>query len=129
VFNKIFSALVKEAGTPEQVMIDATHLKAHRTSASLVKKGMFPALLADKGYDADWYRDALRHIGIVPCIPYRRNRKTQREYDKALYKRRHKIENAFGKIKDWCAVALRYYRHAHTFLSVITIAAILIFWL
>ncbi len=44
VFDKIFSALVKEAGVPDQVMIDATHLKAHRTSASLVKKGMFPVL-------------------------------------------------------------------------------------
>lgn len=44
VFNKIFEALVREAGTPDQVMIDATHLKAHRTAASLVKKGMFPAL-------------------------------------------------------------------------------------
>ena len=26
-----------------QVMIDATHLKAHRTAASLPKKGLFPA--------------------------------------------------------------------------------------
>lgn len=44
VFNKIFDALVKEAGTPEGLMIDSTHLKAHRTAASLLKKGMFPAL-------------------------------------------------------------------------------------
>jgi len=27
-------------------MIDATHLKAHRTAASLLKKGLFPAVLA-----------------------------------------------------------------------------------
>jgi putative transposase len=44
VFNKIFTALVEEAGPPERLMIDATHLKAHRTAASLQKKGMFPAL-------------------------------------------------------------------------------------
>ena len=44
VFNKIFEALVKEGGPPERLMIDATHLKAHRTAASLQKKGMFPAL-------------------------------------------------------------------------------------
>jgi len=25
-------------------MIDATHLKAHRTAASLLKKGMFPVV-------------------------------------------------------------------------------------
>lgn len=86
-------------------------------------------LLADKGYDADWYRDTLRAIGIIPCIPTRKNRKTQIDYDKTLYKQRHKIENAFGKLKDWRAIALRYHRHAHTFLSIITIAAIIIFWL
>jgi transposase-like protein len=29
---------------PERIMIDATHLKAHRTAASLLKKGMFRAI-------------------------------------------------------------------------------------
>ena len=44
VFNRIFSALAGEAGDPDRVMIDATHLKAHRTAASLLKKGLFPAV-------------------------------------------------------------------------------------
>jgi putative transposase len=42
VFNKIFAALAAEAGKPKRLMIDATHLKAHRTAASLLKKGLFP---------------------------------------------------------------------------------------
>ena len=40
VFNRIFAALVKEAGAPDILMIDATHLKAHRTASSLLKKGL-----------------------------------------------------------------------------------------
>src|SRR5512143_2895318 len=44
VFNRIFTQLAAKAGTPERLMIDATHLKAHRTAASLLKKGMFPAV-------------------------------------------------------------------------------------
>lgn len=44
VFDRIFAALVKESGLPDRLMIDATHIKAHRTAASLLKKGMFPAL-------------------------------------------------------------------------------------
>jgi len=28
---------------PDELQIDATHLKAHRTASSLLKKGMFPA--------------------------------------------------------------------------------------
>ncbi|EPE60378.1 IS5 family transposase [Exiguobacterium sp. S17] len=42
VFNRIFAGLAAEGGPPDQLMIDATHLKAHRTAASLLKKGLFP---------------------------------------------------------------------------------------
>ena len=42
VFNKIFAELARRAGKPARLMIDATHLKAHRTAASLLKKGLFP---------------------------------------------------------------------------------------
>jgi putative transposase len=42
VFNKIFAELARKAGKPHRLMIDATHLKAHRTAASLLKKGLFP---------------------------------------------------------------------------------------
>lgn len=44
IFNKIFMELVEKHGTTERLMIDATHLKAHRTAASLLKKGLFPAV-------------------------------------------------------------------------------------
>ena len=44
VFNKIFMELVEKQGDTGRLMIDATHLKAHRTAASLLKKGLFPAV-------------------------------------------------------------------------------------
>jgi transposase len=44
IFNKIFAELAKTAGKDGRLMIDATHLKAHRTAASLLKKGLFPAV-------------------------------------------------------------------------------------
>jgi transposase len=44
VFDRIFTALATEGGKPERIMIDATHLKAHRTAASLAQKGAFPAV-------------------------------------------------------------------------------------
>jgi transposase len=46
VFDRIFAALATEGGPPERQMIDSTHLKAHRTAASLLKKGLFPAASA-----------------------------------------------------------------------------------
>ena len=41
VFDRILAALAGEGLRPERIMIDAIHLKAHRTAASLLKKGMF----------------------------------------------------------------------------------------
>lgn len=40
VFNRIFTELAKDGDGI--LMIDATHLKAHRTAASLLKKGLYP---------------------------------------------------------------------------------------
>jgi putative transposase len=51
VFNRIFAALSAQGGVPEQLMIDATHLKAHRTAASLLKKGLYPDISDEAGAD------------------------------------------------------------------------------
>ncbi len=44
IFHKIFLELSRKNGSMEQLMIDATHLKAHRTAASLLKKGLYPGV-------------------------------------------------------------------------------------
>ncbi len=43
VFDRIFAALTAAPGAPGRLMLDATHLKAHRTAASLLQRGLFPA--------------------------------------------------------------------------------------
>jgi transposase len=45
-------------------------------------------LLADRGYDADWFRQALIQKGIAPCIPPKKNRKIPIAFDQILYKQR-----------------------------------------
>ena len=50
------------------------------------------AMLGDKGYDADWFRNALIKRGIVPCIPSKANRKLPIAHDQTLYRQRHKID-------------------------------------
>ena len=87
------------------------------------------ALIADRGYDADWFRNLLRSMGISPCIPSRKLRKVPVLYGTELYKRRHKIENSFGRLKDWRRVATRYDRCPKVFLSACALAAIVMFWL
>ncbi len=45
VFNRILAELAAEGGETDNLMVDATHLKAHRTAASLLKKGLYPDVL------------------------------------------------------------------------------------
>ena len=42
VFDRIFAELASASAATDTVMIDATHLKAPRTAASLLKKGLYP---------------------------------------------------------------------------------------
>ena len=81
------------------------------------------------GYDADWFREALKQKGIRACIPGRKQRKTAVRYDKRRYKRRNRIEIMFGRLKDWRRVATRYDRCPEVFLSAIALAATVMFWL
>ena len=85
--------------------------------------------MADRDYDADWYRQALQDKGIKPCIPDRKSRGKPVKYDKCRYKRRNRIEIMFGKLKDWRRIATRYDRCPKGFLSAIALAATIIFWL
>ena len=99
--------------------------------AALMLDALPPAktMLGDRGYVADWFRDALAARGITACIPSKINRKTPIPHDAILYRQRHKIENMFGRLKDWRRIHTRYDRCAHTFMSAIAIAATVIFWL
>ena len=49
VFERIFAALAAEPGPPGRLLLDTTHLKAHRTAASLRKKGLRHAASAAPG--------------------------------------------------------------------------------
>ena len=86
-------------------------------------------LTVPRGYDADWFREALQAKGIKPCIPGRKSRLQPVKYDKRRYRRRNRIEIMFGRLKDWRRVATRYDRCPQVFFSAIALAATIIFWL
>ncbi len=85
-------------------------------------------LLGDKGYDPDWLGTALAQRGIAACIPSKANRKVPIPHDTALC-RRHKIEIMLGSLKAWRRIHTRHDRCARTFMSAISSAATVIFWL
>jgi transposase len=117
-------------GRPVRLLLTAGQVSDHRGAAALLDDlPAARALIADRGYDSSQFRTALIARGIAPCIPSTRTRKVASPYDRTLYRQRHKIENAFGRLKDWRRIATRYDRCAHTFQSAICIAAVVTFWL
>ena len=68
-------------------------------------------------------------MGITPCNPSKTNRKVEIGHDAILYKTRHKIENMFGRMKDWRRVAILFDRRADIFLAACALAATVLFWL
>ena len=128
--NSKLHAVCDGQGKPVVLLLTEGQTSDHTGARRLFDK--LPAaevLIGDRGYDSNGLRDALTKQGITPCIPPTKNRKKAIEYDKALYKQRHKIENMFAKLKDWRRIATRYDRCAHTFFSAICIAAAVLFYL
>lgn len=83
-------------------------------------------LLADKAYDNNQLRDALRERGIEPVVPPRANRKKFKKklrYDEVAYQARHIIENSFADIKHFRGIATRYHKLKESFEGLFILAA------
>lgn len=86
------------------------------------------AVIADKGYDADFIVEAIEQRGAEAVIPPRRHRLTPRSYDRHLYKERNLIERMFNRLKHFRRISTRYDKTALSFLSFLHLAGIYL-WL
>jgi transposase len=128
--NTRLHAVTDAEGRPIRFCMTAGQVSDHTGAAAL--RGSLPSadwLLADRGYDADWFREAVKDRGIRPCIPGRTSRAKPIKHDKRRYKRRNRIEIMFGRLKGWRRVAPRYDRCPKVFLSAVALAATVMFWL
>ena len=128
--NSKLHAVCDGQGRPLVMLLSEGQMSDYK-GAALMLDALPPAkaLLGDRGYDAGWFRNALAERSITVCIPSKANRKKPIAHDRVLYHQRHKIENMFGRLKDWRRIHTRYDRCAHTFFSAICIAATVIFWI
>ena len=128
--NTKLHAVTDAQGRPIRFFMSAGQVSDYTGARAMM--GSLPVadwLIADRGYDADWFREALEDRGIRACIPGRKSRDTPVSYDKRRYKRRNRIEIMFGRLKDWRRIATRYDRCPKVFLSAVALAAAVIFWL
>lgn len=118
-------------GRPFSLSLTPGNVSDVRAADELLSKGLQGAkhFIADKGYDANAFRKALREQGTRPVIPGRSNRKRKVTYDKARYRDRHLVENAFCRLKDFRRIATRYDKLGRNFLSAVALATVVAFWI
>jgi transposase len=85
-------------------------------------------LLGDTAYDSSPFRQWLKERGTKTVIPNKANRKQPFSFDKKTYRQRHRIENAFCRLKDFRRIATRYDRLARNFLASVCLVAAIVWW-
>jgi transposase len=86
-------------------------------------------LLGDRAYDSAELRQWLEERGTTPVIPNKSNRKQPFSFNRQAYKSRHRIENAFCRLKDFRRIATRYDRLARNYLAAVCLIAAIVWWI
>ena len=120
--------LCNEAGIPFEYIITGGEVHDVKMALELLGKHPIKGLIADKAYGSKEVRDELERRNIEICIPPKSNSKCPWTYDEELYRKRHKVENIFAKLKDPKGIALRMCRCAHTFTSFVSLTLIRLYF-
>jgi len=80
-------------------------------------------IVADKSYGSEKLRENTHEKGAISVTPRRKNNKTgNNDIDWCLYKYRHLVENAFGSIKNFRAIATIYDKLEQHYASMVALA-------
>ena len=125
--NTKVHALVDNRARPVSVALSAGQA-ADVTVAPVLLAGVAEGcrVIADKAYDTNPFRTLLAQIGLRACIPSSSRRLAAIPYAKATYKKRHRVENFFQKLKRYRRIATRYDKLAETFFGFLLLAIVLV---
>jgi transposase len=122
-------ALVDSKGRPLNFVVTGGQVHDSQVVVEVLDASRSPlAVTADKAYDSQNVRQQIMDEGALPVIPSRSNAAKKAYCPKRIYRRRHKIENYFCRIKDWRRIATRYDKLARNFLAAATLVGAL-YWI
>jgi transposase len=90
--------------------------------AAVVGLGLVRRVVCDRAYSSRAWRERIADAGAEPVVPANRTH-PEVPYDRAAYRRRHRVEQTWGRLKEWRAVATRYEKTAASFVGVLHVAA------
>lgn len=90
----------------------------------LLLHGVGDAVIADAGYDADWFRDLLKLFGMRAVIASKPERPRKVPKDRRLYALRYLVERFFHSLKRFRRLATRYEKTARNYLALVHVACV-----
>ena len=116
---------VRGLGCPARIVLTGGQQGDAPQAAALTADDQPAIVLADTDYDADHFRAAIARTGAVAVavIPNNPSRACKLPFDTTLCKGRHLIEYCFSRLKQFRRVATRYEKTARNYLTVVTLAA------
>ena len=117
---------VRGLGCPVRFVVTAGHRGDAPQADALINGLPADFVMADTAYDSDRLRKAIADKGAVAVIPNNPSRAQKHPLDKHLYAQRYLIECCFSKLKQFRRVATRFEKTARHYLSIVTIAAIVL---
>jgi transposase len=87
-----------------------------------VRLGRVGRVVCDRAYSSASWRAGIRLVGAEPVVPANRTHPVV-TYDRAAYRRRSRVEQLWGRLKEWRAVATRYEKRGESYLGVLHVAA------
>jgi len=127
-FSTKIHAVCDALGNPLRFILSPGQQSDYKQALNLLEGFKASAILADRGYDADYIVEKATALATQAVIPSKKNRKVQRPYDTWLYKERNLVERLFNKLKNFRRVATRYDKTDTAYLSFVHLAAIYL-WL
>ena len=117
-------ALVDAWGRLSRFALLAGNRHESPAAAGLLSGLTFGALLADRAFDSDRLRALLALLGAEAVVPPKSNRTKAIDCDAEKYRRRHRVENFFCRIKNFRRIATRYDQTESSYAAMIRMAAI-----
>jgi len=110
-------------GRPLRFILTPGHVSDVTKAEALIEGRRTGHVIADTSYDSRALREAIAGIGAKPVIPSNPTGKHPYAYDRTIYRLRNHIERCFNKLEHFRRFATRYDRRALHFLSLIQLAA------
>lgn len=82
-------------------------------------------VVGDKAYDSDKLHELLSKQNCRVCIPTKINRRRRLPFNRQWYRKRHRVENFFARVKQWRRFATRYDKTLICFFATASLVAVL----